>query len=171
MWSREWCCHVVLIPISKCRCMHHHWKVFECLPVMKFSLQWRHNGRNGVSKHRCLGCLHNRLLRRRSKKTPKIRVTGLCGGIHRWTVNSPHKWPITRKMFPFDDVIMWYGGFDYIHTKPWDALTHPCPNFNDGLAKLPLQIWYGYAIQIQIQNCLLVYQKAQVLQMYKNNTQ
>ena len=28
------------------------------------------------------------------------------GGIHRWTVNSPHKWPVTRKMFPFDDVIM-----------------------------------------------------------------
>ena len=27
-------------------------------------------------------------------------------GIHRWTVNSPHKGPITRKMFPFDDVIM-----------------------------------------------------------------
>ena len=27
-------------------------------------------------------------------------------GIHRWSVNSPHKWPITRKMFPFDDVIM-----------------------------------------------------------------
>ena len=27
-------------------------------------------------------------------------------GIHRWTVNSPHKWPVTRKMFPFDDVIM-----------------------------------------------------------------
>ena len=27
-------------------------------------------------------------------------------GIHRWPVNSPHKMPITRKMFPFDDVIM-----------------------------------------------------------------
>ena len=24
--------------------------------------------------------------------------------IHRWPVNSPHKWPVTRKMFPFDDV-------------------------------------------------------------------
>ena len=23
-------------------------------------------------------------------------------GIHRWPVNSPHKWPSTRKMFPFD---------------------------------------------------------------------
>ena len=28
-------------------------------------------------------------------------------GIHRGPVNSPHKWPFTRKMFPFDDVIMW----------------------------------------------------------------
>ena len=27
-------------------------------------------------------------------------------GIHRWPVNSQHKWPVTRKMFPFDDVIM-----------------------------------------------------------------
>ena len=27
-------------------------------------------------------------------------------GIHRGPVNSPHKEPVTRKMFPFDDVIM-----------------------------------------------------------------
>ena len=27
-------------------------------------------------------------------------------GIHRWPVNSPHKWPVARKTFPFDDVIM-----------------------------------------------------------------
>ena len=26
--------------------------------------------------------------------------------IHRWPVNSSHKWPVTRKMLPFDDVIM-----------------------------------------------------------------
>ena len=36
-------------------------------------------------------------------------------GIHRGPVNSPHKWPVTRKMFPFDDVIMtqsqWLHGF------------------------------------------------------------
>ena len=29
-------------------------------------------------------------------------------GLHRGPVNSPHKWPVTRKMFPFDDVIMFY---------------------------------------------------------------
>ena len=27
-------------------------------------------------------------------------------GIHRWPVNSPHKWPVTQKKFPFDDVII-----------------------------------------------------------------
>ena len=30
-------------------------------------------------------------------------------GIRRWPVNSPHKGPVTRKMFPFDDVIMYFG--------------------------------------------------------------
>ena len=29
-------------------------------------------------------------------------------GIHRWPVKSPHKGPVTRKMFPFDDVIMFW---------------------------------------------------------------
>ena len=30
-------------------------------------------------------------------------------GIHRWPVNSSHKGPVTRKLFPFDDVIMRMG--------------------------------------------------------------
>ena len=30
-------------------------------------------------------------------------------GIHRGPVNSPHEWPVTRKMFPFDDFIMYQG--------------------------------------------------------------
>ena len=33
-------------------------------------------------------------------------------GIHRGPVNSPHKWPVTRKMSPFDDVIMRYWHFE-----------------------------------------------------------
>ena len=39
------------------------------------------------------------------RETSKLRLA-FVGGIHRWPVNSPHKWPVTRKMFPFDDVIM-----------------------------------------------------------------
>ena len=41
------------------------------------------------------------------KKNPsQLRVTGLCAGNSPGPVNSPHKWPVTRKMFPFSDVIM-----------------------------------------------------------------
>ena len=46
----------------------------------KFSLQWRHNGRHGVSNHQLHDCLLNRLPRRRSKEASKVRVTGLCAG-------------------------------------------------------------------------------------------
>ena len=69
-------------------------------------LRWRHNDHAGVSNHQPHGCLLNRLFRRRSKKTSKLRVTGLCVGNSPGPVNSPHKGPVTRKMFPFDDVIM-----------------------------------------------------------------
>ena len=44
---------------------------------------WRHNGRDGVSNHQPHDCLPNRLIRCWSKKTSKLRVTGLCVG------NSP----------------------------------------------------------------------------------
>ena len=44
--------------------------------------------------------------RRRSKKTPKLHVTGLCAGNSPVIGEFPHKGPVTRKMFPFDDVIM-----------------------------------------------------------------
>ena len=53
-------------------------------------------------------------------------------GIHRWPVNFPHKWPITRKMFPFDDVIVHEIGVKIqkisirnLHLKMWSAKTWP----------------------------------------------
>ena len=69
-------------------------------------LQWRHNGRDGVSNHQPHHWLLNRLFRRRSQKNESSASLAFVRGIHRWPVNSPHKWPVTRKMFPFDDVIM-----------------------------------------------------------------
>ena len=49
----------------------------------RITVQWRHNERDGVSNHQPHDCLFNRLFRQRSKKTSKLRVTGLCAG------NSP----------------------------------------------------------------------------------
>ena len=70
------------------------------------ALHWRHKGRESVSNHQPHNCLLNRLFRHRSKKTSQLRVTGLCVGNSPGTGDSPHKWPVTRKMFPFDDVVM-----------------------------------------------------------------
>ena len=70
-------------------------------------LHWRHNDHDGVSNHQHHGCLLNRLFRRRSKKTKKSSASlAFVWGIHRDRWVSPHKGPVTRKMFPFDDVIM-----------------------------------------------------------------
>ena len=80
----------------------YHWPFW----IRFTALQWRHNECDSVSNHQPHDCLLNRLFRHISKKTSKLRVTGLCVGIHRWPVNSPHKGPVTGKMFPFDDVIM-----------------------------------------------------------------
>ena len=48
-----------------------------------FTLSLRHNGRDSVLNHQPHDCLLNCAFRSRSKKTPKLRVTGLCAG------NSP----------------------------------------------------------------------------------
>ena len=70
------------------------------------TFHWRHNDQDGVSNHQPHDCSLNCLFRRRSKKTSKLCVTGLCVGNSPGPVNSPHKGPVTRKMLPFDDVIM-----------------------------------------------------------------
>ena len=60
------------------------------------TLHRRHNDHDGVSNHQPYGCLLNRLFGRRSKKTSKLCVTGLCAGNSPGPVNSPHKGPVTR---------------------------------------------------------------------------
>ena len=67
------------------------------------SLQWRHNGRDSVPNHQPHDCLHNRLFRRRSKKTSKLRVTGLCAG------NSPGTGDFPAQMASYaENVSIWW---------------------------------------------------------------
>ena len=46
--------------------------------------------------------------------------------IHRGPVNSPHKWPVTRKMSPFDDVIMLYIDMEWVATVTADFIWKVC---------------------------------------------
>ena len=86
--------------------MSYSWLRTQQVGKGSFPLWWRHNDQDSVSNHQPDECLLNRLFRRTSRKTSKLRVTGLCVGNSPGPVNSPHKGPVTRKMFPFDDVIM-----------------------------------------------------------------
>ena len=60
-----------------------HGYINSQLTIFNLTLQWCHNGCNGIWNHQPHHCLLNRLFRRRSKKTSKLRITGLCAG------NSP----------------------------------------------------------------------------------
>ena len=84
-------------------------------PVCTFPLLWRHNGHYDVSNHQPHERLLNRLFRRRSaKKNQSTASLAFVREIHRGPVNSPHKWPVKRKKFPFDDVIMLHSSMPYI---------------------------------------------------------
>ena len=80
-----------------------HWRMtYTWMP--KNALRWRRNERDVLSNHQPHDCLLNRLFRPR--KHQSSASLAFVRGIHRWPVNSPHKGPVTRKIFLFDGVIM-----------------------------------------------------------------
>ena len=70
---------------------------------LKQSLRWHHNGRDNVSNHQPHDCLLNHLFTRRSKKTSKLRVIGLCAG------NSPEAGEFPAQMASnAENVSIWW---------------------------------------------------------------
>ena len=79
-------------------------------------LRWRHNGGDSVSNHQPRECLLNRLIRCRSKKTSKLRVTGLCVG------NSPGTGEFPAQMASnAENVSIWWrhhAQHSWVNTNP-----------------------------------------------------
>ena len=71
--SHQWCFRIPGIAISQ----------------RDTASQWRHSGRDDVSNHQSHDCLFNRLFGRITKKTSKLRVSGLCAGNSPWTGEFP----------------------------------------------------------------------------------
>ena len=79
------------------------------MSLIVFPLRWRHNDHAGVSNHQPPGCLLNRLFRRKSKKTSKLRVTGLCAG------NSPGTGELPAQMASYEEnVSIWWRHHGYM---------------------------------------------------------
>ena len=80
-------------------------------------LQWRHNGRDSISNHQPHDCLLNRLFRHRSRKTSKLRVTGLCAG------NSPGTGEFAaQRASNAENVSIWWRHHD--RGKAWPLQVH-----------------------------------------------
>ena len=93
---------------SKCGAMLSTRAKYQCVSLLPtkawyLTLRWYHNGPDGVSNHQPHHCLLNRLFRRRSKKTSKLRVNGLCVG------NSPvtGEFPAQRAINAENGSISW----------------------------------------------------------------
>ena len=92
--------------ISYHTCSAFHYTYGSCFVVVWYrSLQWWHRG--GVSNYQRFYCLLNRLFRRTSKKTRKPASLAFVRGIHRWPVDSPHRRPVTWKMFSVSLKVLW----------------------------------------------------------------
>ena len=78
-------------------CHRHRWG------ILWRALRWRHNGHDGISNHQPHHCLLNSLFVCRSKKTSKLRVSGLCVG------NSPGTGGIPAQMASnVENVSIWW---------------------------------------------------------------
>ena len=73
------CCPDDAIRTNRSLCQETSWYT-QCNWHTHLPLQWRYNEHDGVSNHQPHECLLNRAFERRSKKTSKLRVTGLCAG-------------------------------------------------------------------------------------------
>ena len=80
---------------------------YSCVIMCSISLEWRHNELDGVSIHRRLDCFLNRLFRRRSKKTSKLRVIGLCEGNPPVTGGFP-----SQRTGNAENVAIWWHHYD-----------------------------------------------------------
>ena len=79
----------------------HHQMCYRWIP-----LQWRHNGCYGISNHQSHKCLLNYLFRCKSKKTSKLRITGLCAGNSPVTSEFPTQRFSNVENVSIDDIIM-----------------------------------------------------------------
>ena len=139
---------------------------------LQFPLLWHHNERDGVLHHRRHDCLLNRLFRRRSKKTSKVRVTGLCEG------NSPvtGEFPAQRASNGENVSICWrhyirherkYGIIPLIHRQERlkycrHCIKHLMIHYSQGPSKLLGGHWINCTEKKQFWGCVILHQPSSI---------
>ena len=123
----------------------------KMLPFIVSTLQWRHNERYGVSNRQVHNCLLKLLFRRRSKKTSKLSITGLCVGNSPVTgeflaqrASNTENASIWWRHHHGDSIVIespWFNRFQY---EGWQAVvTH---NANVNIVAIPGNFQSGWTI-------------------------
>ena len=116
-------------------CFKQHWSLFL---RTKWQLRWRHNRHDGVSNYQPYDCLLNRLFGHRSKKTSKLRVTGLCAGNSPGTGEFPAQMTSTA-----EDVSIWWRHHEWpVKTKSTDAIWRRWATINYPMPAQHLSIFH-----------------------------
>ena len=131
VWHGQWYWHqwplwLTLNDLKKVVYCLYPWVANRMNITWVVTLGWRHNGLDIVSNHQPRECLLSRLFGRRSKKTSKLRVTGLCAG------NSPGtgEFPAQRASNA-ENVSIWWRHHEQamnyqLETKMINAWKPPC---------------------------------------------
>ena len=119
--NRSYLCHLFSVRQGK-RYFWEWFRFYNKIRSRSFHCQWRHNEYDGISNHQPNDCLLNRLSKRRSKKTSKLRVTGLC------------HWPVTGE-FPAQrtsnakNVFIWWRHHGSVRRRlyfsHWNSFCYP----------------------------------------------
>ena len=112
-------------------------------------LQWRHNEHTGVSNHQPRDSLLNRLFGRRSRKTSKIRVTGLFAG------NSPVTGEFPAQMASnAENVSIWWRSCTIAACKMTNSLRNTVETSNTakekaGFSHICLQVSVSWHMKVE----------------------
>ena len=127
--------------------------------ISKTALLWRHNGHDCVPNHQPHHCLLNCLFGRRSKKTSKLRVTGLCVG------NSPGNGEFPAQMASnAENVSIWW--------RRHGNKIRACISFTGGnRTKLPSSRWRrrGRSLR-EVFACSCIFETTDLSQIYTRQT-
>ena len=135
----KWSSHVNSVAYRKMSTLGFWWRNLRCCPTKLKATAYTSLVRSTMEYHYCdviMGAMASKITGLTivylavypgadQRKHHSSASLAFVRGIHRWPGNSPHKWPVTRQMFPFDDVIM--GSSDLGST-----LTKGCPGFRKG---------------------------------------
>ena len=102
-------CYVMLCYVMSCHVMSCHIiSYYISHQSLTLTLQWRIMGAI-ASQITSLTIVYSAVYSDTDQRKHQSSASlAFVWGIHRSPVNSPHQWTVTRKMFPFDDVIMKY---------------------------------------------------------------